>query len=1526
MKIRTFLLCPFLIFGCSPKDLEFKLSSSDKISGSIANFSSLSSSQLGALSSCAGEKVNLFSIHEDGTKSQFLLSGEVDENGHYSLKDLQANGVEFSDRDLDSTRLLLEFSCGTSLYQRFVTGFTNQDLNEGASLLSWLSQTDSRSLIPLQRAELWESFYNHLLKTDSMTEAFSTLSSNVLLKNKFESAFGIPVSDLLLATPHVRSIQVPNSFHEGEEHSLSVQSIHWSADYNQAYSWRIGSDVLSQSSHFNFIPHGNAQGEYTLQLFIGQNDGSGQVDTSKPYIQRTFDISISNEIPATPPVLSRTSALYTNSALVNLEMNTGVVIDGRALNCKSFSKLALTEDDVPATGIAPLLYSSYDIDCTQSPTQDLNFTLSGTEGPRTIRLWAMDAAGNRSTLSSDVSVIYDVTDPEITLTSFNSSEVLRGGDQHSITYEISELNIASNSLDIEYSSDNGMSWTAIATNASPTGSHLWTLPTINSSQVLIRIHTEDLAGNTGSVTSASSFTIDSISPTAPVIERTSNEVSNDRTVALSVTCVSDYDQVYLSESSTSPGVDDEAWQPCSSSMNFEVSAGDGLKSIHIWSKDLAGNVSPTSNAVTMSLDQTAPIFEISSDLSGFKKGGSEESLTWSSSESHPGESVDMLYSLNNGVSWISLLTEAPNNGSALFSYPTENSSEFLIKIRGCDQAENCGEVVSAPLVLDSIPPVISNFQLASGATATAFPTVTALLQVSDLNGASHMRLSEIASYQDDNWQEYFEEFNHSLSMTNGEKTVYVWVKDKAGNVSTVSSYDISLDFGVPPNVQVTGPTPRVFGSGEIVSIEWTCTGESPLAANPISIEYTKDDSESFVEIVKDIPNSGQYDWPLPSDLVGIPFRIKVSCSSQADVVTSSFSKFLNTSNWNVFMGDPSYNLKGVNVMVADVSTSSQITLTSDKKNNIYFVKDHAVMKVDALSGVLNPYLGKTDSWGCTFTEGGSLDGLMNSPRIIGTNVDKSGIFVYTCEKVFLVNTQTHQITLWWNASPTIGQFFLTPSQTLIFHNSRKIYKLDLSEPHQVAEHIHGTGGCVRGQPSTGPDARLIDIPDQYLAPPLSNCGNVTLIFANNDASKIWLNIYHQPKGYRLDLNGDKYEINQNDTGWNRSSLRGCVTLHSRYIVCGNPYGRAILYFDLQTETWHGGTTVPFPDNDNSGRLSVGVYGSQLVVHYSLGHLYFVNPVFGGTWESTIFGGQSLATVGNGESKDKVAFLYPNGMRYSPNTQKLYVRSSTRHMRIVDFSDNHSTTTHYGSGSGNYPTIAINKLGDRLGLNSWCGIGLWNIESAFSSLGPVFSGACNSATTYPYPPPSDVPAVGGGAYIAGLHALLIHSNGLTYWTYQVGSNDVFVWSSDGVTLSRVAGREGPGGYNEADDGGPALGAYLSNVQHLHERSDGKILMWDRTKLRLLDPYADPVTIDTLFDYADIPGYSDNGAWGDVHYDEASGWTYYVRGANVRKIKPGEPIHTYDFTGTTLSGNVRITLTPAGLLVLQPNKSRILVVDP
>jgi beta-lactamase superfamily II metal-dependent hydrolase len=137
---------------------------------------------------------------------------------------------------------------------------------------------------------------------------------------------------------------------------------------------------------------------------------------------------------------------------------------------------------------------------------------------------AVDGAGNPSAASNTASATtWAPPVTSLTLTSPNGGESWSGGNSRAITWTSTNVS----NVKLEYSTNNGSSWTVIASSvAASTGSYTWAVPNTATTQARVRI--SDAQNGTPTDASDGVFTITSSSPGQVVInEILANEVGSD---------------------------------------------------------------------------------------------------------------------------------------------------------------------------------------------------------------------------------------------------------------------------------------------------------------------------------------------------------------------------------------------------------------------------------------------------------------------------------------------------------------------------------------------------------------------------------------------------------------------------------------------------------------------------------------------------------------------------------------------------------------------------------------------------------------------------------------------------------------------------------------------------------------------------------------------------------------------------------------------------------------------------------------
>ncbi len=260
----------------------------------------------------------------------------------------------------------------------------------------------------------------------------------------------------------------------------------------------VGSDVWQTED-----PGSNRQlGHIELNSATGATFTVTQGNSSSTYTSKggTPDAE-----PPTPPALLAATTASSSAIDLSWDASTdNVGVTGynvyRSTNGNSFSLAGSS----PTTGFA-------DLGLANSTTYWYQVT-------------AVDGAGNESGASNTASAT-TLAPPatSLTLTAPNGGESWSGGGSRAITWSSSNVS----NVKLEYSTNNGTSWTVIASSvAASSGSYTWTVPNTATTQARVRV--SDAQNGTPADTSDDVFTITSSSPGQVIInEILANEVGSD---------------------------------------------------------------------------------------------------------------------------------------------------------------------------------------------------------------------------------------------------------------------------------------------------------------------------------------------------------------------------------------------------------------------------------------------------------------------------------------------------------------------------------------------------------------------------------------------------------------------------------------------------------------------------------------------------------------------------------------------------------------------------------------------------------------------------------------------------------------------------------------------------------------------------------------------------------------------------------------------------------------------------------------
>jgi chitinase len=447
-------------------------------------------------------------------------------------------------------------------------------------------------------------------------------------------------------------------------------------------------------------------------------------------------------------------------------------------------------------------------------------TSSLADGNYTLMAKAYDAAGNFGQ-SENVSlkVVKDSTPPSVSLTSPGNSATVSetvaikaGADDN--------IGVAR----VEFYANGGL---ISASNVAPYSCN-WDTKSESNGNYILSAKAYDAAGNVG-LSSNISVTVNNTvaDTTAPTVTAFATpSVATSQTVSITTFTASDNIGVMgylITESSTPPSPSASGW--VSSAPSSYSAASAGSHTLYPWAKDAAGNVSAIHGSpitIVISLpDTTAPT------VTAFAVPSVATSQTVSVTTFTASDSIGVTGYLitesntppsSNASGWVS---SAPN------SYSAASVGSHTLYPWAKDAAGNVSAVHGSPITIvislpDTTAPTVTAFAIPSS-SGTLTVSVTNFTATDNVAVTDYM-ISENAtlpSNSDARWTS-----GHPVSYTfatAGNKTLYAWVKDAAGNVSAVVSANTTISLA-----EVTEPTSANV-PGDIDGDGQTDVGDALLA-------------------------------------------------------------------------------------------------------------------------------------------------------------------------------------------------------------------------------------------------------------------------------------------------------------------------------------------------------------------------------------------------------------------------------------------------------------------------------------------------------------------------------------------------------------------------------------------------------------------------------------------------------------------------------------------------------------------------
>lgn len=558
---------------------------------------------------------------------------------------------------------------------------------------------------------------------------------------------------------------------------------------------------------------------------------------------------------------------------------------------------------------------------------------------------------------------------------------LSGGSPFRVEFSAARSSAPVTSVALWYSIDGGTSYTLIDTLETWDTFYDWTVPPVDESLVRLKLVIKDRRGLTSEVHS-SWFSIDSTPPPTPALTLVSPTLTNVTTVQLTSSDCSGISHYWIGETTATPSLGDSQWTACAlgaGAVTGSVSSGDGSKSIYIFARDASGQISISYQSLSITLDQTPPALALSSlDGGQYIRPGSTQSINWAVSDTYLGATPIQLSSTSdNGVTWSAVATVAAAPASYSWTVPSTETATAKVRIIATDQAGNTTTVASAaPFTVDGTGPSVSAFSLNNNAANSISNFLTARATATDaLSPIASVRFSTSSTYADSDWKTFISAGQTvAVPFTPGSVTIYTWLRDSAGNVSSVASDAINIAVGSPPSVAFDSPTGGVaYTTGNSVQIDFTVNAPLGLAASqPLELSYTIDGGTTSTLISNTLTDgsssgctvavgsTGCYTFTIPAGLAGSAFQFMMKVTDTAGASASSLSATLGVQGWKVLAGRNSAPLGYSALSTAFTDLYGYIAV--DSNGNTYVTGAYKIYKVSGASGVVDVFIGN-GSWG-----------------------------------------------------------------------------------------------------------------------------------------------------------------------------------------------------------------------------------------------------------------------------------------------------------------------------------------------------------------------------------------------------------------------------------------------------------------------------------------------------------------------------------------------------------------------------------
>src|SRR3989338_6300193 len=284
------------------------------------------------------------------------------------------------------------------------------------------------------------------------------------------------------------------------------------------------------------------------------------------------------------------------------------------------------------------------------------------------------------------------------------------------------------------------------------------------------------------------ITLDRSLPTGSILINDGDEFATSRDITLTLTGDDQTSGIGEMRFSQDGGTTWTDWEAFATTKDLSLEGADGEKTVTVELKDQAGNTDSFQDQITLDLDLPTGSISINDN----DEFSTSRDITLSLTQADEGSGADqMRFKVNDG-DWSDWEEVASEKEITLDDEDGEQTVSYEIR----DQVDRISETLEETITLDRSLPTGSILINDGDEFATSRDITLTLTGDDETSGIGEMRFSQDGGTTWTDWEAFATTKDLSLEGEDGEKTVRMELKDKAGNTDSFQD-QITLDLDLP---------------------------------------------------------------------------------------------------------------------------------------------------------------------------------------------------------------------------------------------------------------------------------------------------------------------------------------------------------------------------------------------------------------------------------------------------------------------------------------------------------------------------------------------------------------------------------------------------------------------------------------------------------------------------------------------------------------------------------------------------------